>query len=700
MTATRASLPGPPIWWLDDEDLPGSDAVGGKAAALHRLRRAGLPVVDGFVVPVTAFELALAHNGLLAEVGDLVRDIDVSGFELVRISLAIGELVRAAQFPADLAAAIEDAGTVLGSGKRRLAVRSSATVEDLADGSCAGIYASRCDVDPAGVLSAIREVWASLYGLPALYHRKKHGLSPDVAGMAVIVQQHLDADDFGVLFTRDPLGSGGGVLEWSPAAGRGADEAAVTDGGAPTCRLRLGAAGEQGPVVHRPRPGWVEALTALGWQTEALIGCPADVEWARSQDSLFILQARPITARCATASSRECSVVSADDQDGVARLDLAGCAGLHGRWWAKHRRIRGLAREAGVDVARCLFASYTKPTVDDAAAQLKPLLRTPYLFVDVSDELRSIVVRREELAHHLSLLLGGDDHMTVRVRECHTEHASLLSGRLDDGSVLVEHTPGGIKGLIRGLSAADRYQVTNSGEVLRRLCRAEHDPFLFDPRVLAFRRSEGGSAEGAALPPPLPAALLREVADFSRTAATDDTATRLEWSVFGGTPCLLDHSVEQSVAAARLPDRTGVMSSGAAHGTALVLHDLTALEYISDGNLLSVGATDPQASEGRAVREILALVHERAGQGPLILVAQRPLTALALLIDDVAGFVFEDGALLCHLAILLREAGKPAVLSPGATSAVRDGMRIEIGAFGGVEFDGRARGSGAADAIA
>jgi phosphohistidine swiveling domain-containing protein len=380
------------------------------------------------------------------------------------------------------------------------------------------------------------------------------------------------------------------------------------------------------------------------------------------------------------------ALAHADDDSQVRQIDLRGCAGMHTRWRRKHTRVRRAARRANVEVTACLYVEYGPKSAGEAAAAAIVALRTQHLFLDMSDEFRSVVISRDTLADHLALMAGEDEAVTVRIRECYTEHASLVSGVAGEDSILIEHTPGGIKGLIRGLSAANRYVVARTGDVRPVRTDAASDQYVFDQDMLAFRRpTQDTGADSISPAPRVGDDVLRKVAEFTRKVSTVGHALRLEWSVADGVPCLLDHSVERVQETSRLGESWVVMSPGTASGTAMVVPTLGDLEYLSDGNLISVDSVDPAVAADHAVKKLLDLARRLSKENSVIVVAERPATVLALLIDVADAFVFEDGALLSHLAILLREAGKPAVVVPGATSLIADGSYVMIAPDGLVE---------------
>ncbi|GAA1550956.1 phosphoenolpyruvate synthase [Kribbella hippodromi] len=225
------------------------DLVGGKAAGLAGLIRLGERVPDGFCVTTEAY--------------------------------ANGRVPRA-----EVLAAYER----LGGGP--VAVRSSATAEDLPHASFAGQQDTYLGVmGGAALIEAIEACWASLHSERATTYREANGIPHDSVRMAVVVQRMVDAEVAGVLFTADPLtGSrSASVVDAAPGLGT-----AVVDGATAADHYVLDGAedGERGCLTPARR----KELRAAGQRIKDLLGVEQDIEWAYDHDgTLWLLQARPIT---------------------------------------------------------------------------------------------------------------------------------------------------------------------------------------------------------------------------------------------------------------------------------------------------------------------------------------------------------------------------------------------------------------------
>ncbi|MET8865808.1 PEP/pyruvate-binding domain-containing protein [Nonomuraea sp. NPDC004580] len=292
----RAVLP------LDD---PAADlaTAGGKGASLARLSRAGLPVPRGFHITTDAYRAFVAG----------FRDEILSAGD----PDAIPALFAAHDVPDEPAGQILRAYADLGDDVP-VAVRSSATAEDLPGMSFAGQQDSYLNVRGPDLLDAVRRCWASLWNPRAIAYRDRHGVPHDDVALAVVVQELVDADAAGVLFTADPVtgdreatvinaswGLGeavvGGHVTPDVITVRGGRVAESRTGDKKVMTVRTATGTEERPVPEPLRGAPVlddaEAVTlaGLGARIQALYGVPMDVEWARRDGVFAIVQARPIT---------------------------------------------------------------------------------------------------------------------------------------------------------------------------------------------------------------------------------------------------------------------------------------------------------------------------------------------------------------------------------------------------------------------
>ena len=295
------------------------DQAGGKGANLGELTRAGLPVPAGFVVVTDAYRAYVAEHDLQDKITAVaVANDDPAGYDEASAqirALFSAEMSDSARI--EIAEAYADLGADV-----PVAVRSSATAEDLPEASFAGQQDTYLNVRGLeDLLVAVRDCWASLWTGRAMAYRARQGLDPASVSLAVVVQQMVDAESAGVMFTANP--SNGRRDETLISAAWGLGESVVS-GSVNTDNLTVHTPDgtvlsretadkavmtvyadqrtEERPVPEDQRKLAVlseaEAAELAGYGTriETDFGAPQDIEWARTNGQFWILQARPITA--------------------------------------------------------------------------------------------------------------------------------------------------------------------------------------------------------------------------------------------------------------------------------------------------------------------------------------------------------------------------------------------------------------------
>lgn len=292
--------------------------VGGKAAGLDRLVRAGASVPPAFCLTTAAFHRYLEAHGLVSMVGERTAALPE---ESARADLAA--LIHMFPIPADLSEILHENVKTLRSrspSSRQLAVRSSAVGEDALRASFAGQHESLRGVPSAEVEPALRACWASLWSPRAVTYRLQRGLGFEGMAMAVVVQAMVHADLSALVFTVNPVTGREDemVVNASWGLGEGMLSGAITPDtfvlDKDTLQVRLAVAGEQpvflvareaGGTENVPSPGPTPALTEGALRTlgvlcrdlEAAFGMPLDLEAAMADGRWFFLQARPVTTR-------------------------------------------------------------------------------------------------------------------------------------------------------------------------------------------------------------------------------------------------------------------------------------------------------------------------------------------------------------------------------------------------------------------
>ncbi|MDS0280733.1 phosphoenolpyruvate synthase [Haloarcula onubensis] len=308
------------VAWLSSVSATDVDTVGGKAASLGELSSHGLPIPSGFTVTADTYRQFITGAGIAAELFEAV-DVDPEDSRaLATAEQRASELVMDAEWPEDTRESILAAFDDLGEDPT-VAVRSSATAEDLPDASFAGQQETFLNVTREDVLDRIKRCWASLFTQRAIYYRDEQGFDHEAVDIAVVVQEMVDAEKSGVLFTSHPST---GAAEMTVEAAWGLGEAVVSGAVSPdhytydrdadavddvtvsTKKTMCVRDEETGETVERPVPEGkrdervlsdeeLSDLRTLGELVEDHYGQPQDVEWAIDDGDVYLLQSRPIT---------------------------------------------------------------------------------------------------------------------------------------------------------------------------------------------------------------------------------------------------------------------------------------------------------------------------------------------------------------------------------------------------------------------
>ena len=312
------------VSWFQDVGLAQRPEVGGKGGSLGELTRAGHPVPPGFVVRTAAFERHIEVLERAAPLRAVVATLDPDDLDALRLACAaLRERVERSPLPPDVEQEVLAAHAALCQGAPvTVAVRSSATTEDAADASFAGLQDTYLWVREArDVLHKVRSCWASLYSVDSVSYRLRKRFPESEVAMAVVVQAMVDARTAGVMFTRSPTTGDRSVITIEGAWGLGS---AVVSGEVTPDRWVVGKiTGEItrrdiSPKLIRHVPGAdgveeqsvpadlrdqpclsdeeLQALRSVGRAVERHYGCPQDIEWAVDRSGrIQLLQSRPET---------------------------------------------------------------------------------------------------------------------------------------------------------------------------------------------------------------------------------------------------------------------------------------------------------------------------------------------------------------------------------------------------------------------
>jgi len=312
----------PNILWLEEIRKEDIISVGGKGASLGEMASIGLPVPKAFVVTAQAFRKFLVETGLEPKIYKTLERLNVEDNEALEKAADTAKgLVLKAKIPTAIRDDIKKSYRKISTDDLIVAVRSSATAEDLPDASFAGQQETYLNIKgETALLTSVQKCWASLYGARAIYYRAKQGFDDRTVNIAVVVQELVNSEKSGVMFTSHPIsGEPQTIIEGSWGLGEAIVSGSVSpdkyvfdqrterivdrlistkkieiipDGGNGTKLVEVGSDRQDAQVLADAE---VAKLGMYGKIAEGHYGVPQDIEWGIVGDTIYILQSRPIT---------------------------------------------------------------------------------------------------------------------------------------------------------------------------------------------------------------------------------------------------------------------------------------------------------------------------------------------------------------------------------------------------------------------
>jgi rifampicin phosphotransferase len=521
-----------------------------------------------------------------------------------------------------------------------LAVRSASSVEDAANHSFAGVFRTVLNVNGmAAIRTAIEDVWFSAFSRTAVMERLGLGVGGMSPMMTVIIQRMVDAQWAGVAFSHDPI-SGDATVRIEAVLGLGED---LVSGAVRGFTAQFIDAAWQADAGLEGQHDMLDTIAEIVTVSSDRLGFPTDIEWAFDGMQVWLLQARPITTiaiapQTDTAIWQVADLYAASDEE----IDQVGPAPDFATYFrSKRKPLADFAAQHQVSAGTALIVCANRiaiesgPCLDELAARF----HTDAVVLDYSSRVRQQIIVREQLAPRLWELMT-DRPTTFVVREFISGDAGIITQELSDKeqspSVVAEYSSDGLLAINRGTASTWSVLIGPNGQLA------------------------GGDAQGqkGLLPN---AEQLETLYQCTVLAGKTFGTVQLEWVLAGSRLCLIDFSPLQSTHLGLSANGARVISAGFAAGRPIRVSAHQDLEEISIAASVSLTSVPEPDKLGPIIQQLYDRI--RCNDGPAIIVSPRPYAALASLIPHAAGFVFEQASSLCHLAILLREHGVPALES-------------------------------------
>ena len=666
------------IFHLNDD--VSTAVVGGKFYQLTKLHKK-YPIPRGICLATSFFRQILAsqpeiHSALQKLIGQIYQS---RAYQLDKYTLEIKKIIDGLILPSWVASVIKrhlkeamDDQIIF-----PLAVRSSAVSEDKVGKTQAGIYDSLLNLnDWDATIAAVMRCWASYYSHRAITHRILLNQTDPEPCMAVIIQEMIQGIWSGIAFSRVPtralqeqnLADDSGYIEYMPGDGD-----AIAGGE----KMALGVyfqVDKQGAHLEKEERLPVSSLTAVAdaarivHDLEKALGTPIDLEWTWTpQDGLYILQARPAQINNTDNNLNPRPFLKVWDictMPSRPGFEMRDCTSVYMHWSHKRGRQRSRAIQAGIALGHAFAIEANLKGALLADFKNDPILKallSKKLILDASCRLRQLEINGSQLKSRLIELLESSPNSpwakhTFLLREYIKGCVSLLSTISHQGDVFVEFSLEPLPELNRGFTKTWHISISPQGKIssIHREDWPADILYCFD----TFEKN------------------LPVLAEFTRSEEKIRKGVCLEWVIEKEQLTLIDASYPNGESDDTVLRSHRCLSPGYASGKILKLEINDWLNDLSNSAAISLQDIPSEIYRDKQIAELLNCIH--SSEHHTILSANRPVASLAVFIGHVHGFVFEDGPLLCHLGILLRERQIPGIFLGNVYSQIQDGQDVSL----------------------
>lgn len=519
-----------------------------------------------------------------------------------------------------------------------VAVRSACLAEDMQNQSFAGIYESVLNVKSIEYLKkSILTVYNSFYSFSAILERRQSESNVSENKVFIILQNMVNPSFSGVAFSRHPLNDRDeAYIEYVEGLGEG-----LVSGQKVSQQLLSDA------KSNDKRIAWKQISSMLNSAKE-LLKQDVDIEWAFESGETWLLQVRPITSK------------SKNENEGR----VVGELGI----WPLYDELPSSLKNSLPDYA-IYFNKKRKPLIDIASQyqEKQPksiILRTNkkhferkelrkeleegfvsnQVVLDFSKSMRQLVIDKKDLIEKIERMITDDNHTyTIVIRDFIKGDYGLITRKInvnDTVKLVAEISEDGLLGINRG-SASSKLIVIE--ENLK--CEL------------------------------LNAKQIKQLANVTNEAVVRLGDSQIEWVLSNNDLFALDYSLVEKNNL-KLTDDSRIMSEGYARGSIFMIQDTIEMEDYSVAPSMSLTEVPDSSEYGHLFSSIVTDISKQASNP--IIKARRPYAALASLIPFASGFIFEDGSLLCHLGVLLREKRIPAICDEKIFMQVDHGDMYEL----------------------
>lgn len=552
--------------------------------------------------------------------------------------------------------------------KEPYAVRASSIYEDAAGHSAPGIFQTVLNVRKEGLEDAIKKCWSSNFSLKTAYYFGNYLENFDDIRSGVIIQSMQYGEYAGIMFTVDPVtGEKKFVIE---AAEKSSEQ--LTDGKI---------SGERFLVEYENKdliigiPRYISNLVCEAKKLLELFHKDIDIEWVSTQDMIYIIQVRPVSA--IQGIKNKVSGIYQIFQLSDMNIQGASIETMLRRWRGKKQHFNRACEETGIKYLKWFFVkNYNKGLREDVLENIKHI-SAEYVTLAVNTILTDIVVPKEKIIEELEkYCIKGEENYIVSIRELPINEVSVISSVIQDGNIYLEIIDGIMKGLKSGEQNSSKYVINSTtGEIIEK--QEIHNEDCYG---ISFPSGEIKLEKNSISEYQKYEACFVEIARNTKILFDKGQIGAIEWWICDRCVYAADISLDKNGINIVQEKSVKRVSNGNIEGKVYLLsaQKRKELEELSYGQAISVDTFNSNVYFQEMYQILREEIQAMKDSGKVVLGLEYPILSVAPLLDFVDGVVFRNASILCHLAIILRERGIPAVSLGKEFDCIKHGQRIML----------------------
>ena len=530
-----------------------------------------------------------------------------------------------------------------------VSIRSSASVEDNKESSCAGLFYTALNVEKENLIQEIKNVISSLYSNNCLISLEKQNFHPDSYYMGIIIQEMIQSEWSGVAFSEDPVSGDSNFIVIEMVEGLG-DQ--LVSGMVSSTQLML----EKGAEINldiRINQKLIEELVNVMCELESDLGYPIDVEWAISNNKLYILQCRPIVRKSNKILLDNYKFFNMADMP--ENYELLGSLKKRYSKWLKKSKFFDFCKERSIVTNEWNFLAFSENTLKniDISTILKDY-KSPYVIYHVNDKyVASCRINMLQNIINDYVKINKDTNYCISIRESIPNVMSAISHVNANNEIQIEAVFGKMGVLNSGIVAPSLYMVDEKNNI-NLICETLQSEYIFsDEKFEVIKTNKESKAV-------LEEDIIKDIAVKTRMFEKKFGTCSVEWWIWNG----IAYAADMSILKKDIDTKAGrIISEGEAKGILRTFPELNkkTMEDLNMFSSISVSDTEFDINKVDTFSMLDEILQEWKKEGPVIFYSSLPYIYLTPFVKSVDGFVFENASSLCHLSLIIREAGIPAI---------------------------------------